>query len=320
MSIIVITGATSGVGRACARLAASQGNDVGLLARSRLPLEDVATEVRALGRKAIPVLCDVADAAAVDASGDLVVRELGGIDVWINNAMVTVLAPVTAMTAEEYRRVTEVTYLGYVHGSLTALRHMRLRDAGVIVQVGSALAYRSIPLQSAYCAAKAAIRGFHESLRCELLNDRSQIASTMVQLPAINTPQFDVGRNKLPHKMRPVAPVFTPELAAEAILHAAEHPGRESLVAGSSMRAVWGQRLAPALLEKLAARTAATGQQTDEIELAGRADNLFEPVGRDFGAEGRFSDEAKERSIAWSVVRSIGSLTSRRYQAPDGDG
>jgi NAD(P)-dependent dehydrogenase (short-subunit alcohol dehydrogenase family) len=221
---------------------------------------------------------------------------LGPIDVWINNAMVTVLSPVAEMTPDEFRRVMEVNYLGSVHGTLAALRRMRERDRGTIVQVGSALAYRSIPLQSAYCASKAAIRGFTDSLRCELLHDRTQIRLTMVQLPAVNTPQFEVMRNRMPRKPMPVPPIFAPEMVAGAILYAAEHPSREMLVGGSALKAIVGQKLAPGLLDRYLAARGYESQQRPEPE-SRRSDNLFEPLPGDRGAAGPFKAQSRRSSV-----------------------
>ncbi|MGE0226683.1 MAG: SDR family oxidoreductase, partial [Acetobacteraceae bacterium] len=228
--VAVVTGAGAGVGRATALAFARAGYDVGLLGRGTERLQDAATEVEALGQRARVVTLDTSDAAAVDAAAEEVEQDLGPIDVWVNNAMVTVFAPVDSTTAEEYRRVTEVTYLGYVHGTLAAMKRMRARRRGAIIQVGSALSYRAIPLQSAYCAAKFAIRGFTDALRVELLHDRMPITLTMVQLPGMNTPQFDWALNRMPHRARPVAPVYQPEVAAEAIVFAARSNRREIFV------------------------------------------------------------------------------------------
>jgi NAD(P)-dependent dehydrogenase (short-subunit alcohol dehydrogenase family) len=245
---------------------------------------------------------DVADAAAVEAAADRIEAELGPIDVWVNDAMESVFAPVLETSADEYRRVTEVNYLGYVHGTLAALRRMEARDAGVIVQVGSALAYRSIPLQSAYCATKHAIVGFTDSLRCELMHDGSRVRVTAVHLPALNTPQFGWVRSRLPRQARPVPPIFEPEVAARAIVRAATHPERETFVGGSTLLAVWGQRLVPGLLDWYLARTGYAAQQTDEPQPR-RPDNLERPLDRaaDRGAHGRFGREAKSRSLAFEL-------------------
>jgi NAD(P)-dependent dehydrogenase (short-subunit alcohol dehydrogenase family) len=296
--IVVITGASAGLGRATAREFASRGWDIALLARGEAGLEAAAEEVRGRGRRALAIPLDVADAEAVDAAAAQVERELGPIDVWVNDAMESVFSPVAEMRPEEYRRVTEVTYLGYVHGTLAALRRMRARDRGVIVQVGSALAYRSIPLQSAYCAAKHAIVGFTDSLRCELAHDRSHVRVTAVHMPALDTPQFDWVRSRLPHRAQPVPPIFDPAVGARAIVAMAEHPRRELLVGGSTWLAVWGQKFVPGLLDVYLGRTGYAGQQTEEPRRR-RADNIDRPLDarRDHGAEGRFTGRSKRTSI-----------------------
>ena len=293
---MVVSGASSGVGRAVARAFAARGDRVALIARRDEALERVADEVRARGGEPLMLRADVADPTAVDACADAVAREWGGIDVWVNNAMVTVFAPVHQMTAEEYRRVTEVTYLGTVHGTLAALRHMRSAGRGAIIQVGSALAYRSIPLQSAYCAAKSAIRGFTDSLRCELRHDRARISLTMVQLPAVNTPQFDVCRTKLPHRSQPVPPIYQPEVIARGVVYAADHPRRELWIAPSTYKAILGQRVAPGLLDRYLARTGYSAQMTQEPTPEDAPDNLEEPVPGPGAAHGRFDPQARPRS------------------------
>jgi short-subunit dehydrogenase len=304
MPIVAITGASAGVGRATARAFAEQGYDVALMARGEAGLDAAAAEVRAAGQRALVLPVDVADADAVEAVAERTERELGEIDVWVNDAMVSVFAPVSEMRADEYRRVTEVTYLGYVHGTLAAYRRMRSRDRGVIVQVGSALAYRSIPLQSAYCAAKHAIAGFTDSLRCELVHDGSRVRVTMVNLPAVNTPQFDWVRSRLDRRGQPVPPIFEPEVAARAIVHAAEHPRRELHVGRSTYQAIWGQNFIPGLLDQYLGRTGYAAQQTDQPEPANRADNLRSPVDAqvDHGAHGRFDDVATTRSPALQLT------------------
>ena len=254
--------------------------------------------MREAGGEALVLPLDVADAGAVEAAADRVERELGPIDIWINVAMVTVLAPVAEMTAEEYRRVTEVTYLGCVHGTMAALARMRRRDRGTIVQIGSALAYRSIPLQSAYCAAKHAVVGFTDSLRSELIHDKSRIRLTAVHLPAVNTPQFDWARNKLPRRAQPLPPIFQPELIADAVHHAAHHPRREYWLGFPAIKAIVGQKLAPGLADHMLAHQAWGGQMTDEPAVVGRPDNLFDPVPGDYAARGRFSDRASSSSPA----------------------
>ncbi len=295
--VVVITGATAGVGRATARLFAAQGAKVALLARGRDGLEATRREVEELGGEALPVPTDVADADAVDRAAAHVEDRLGGIDVWVNNAMVTVFSPIKDMTAAEFQRVTEVTYLGYVHGTLAALRHMLPRNRGVIVQVGSALAYRSVPLQAAYCAGKHAIVGFTEALRTELLHDKSKVRVIMVHMPALNTPQFGWLRNRMAHRAQPVPPIYQPELAARAILWAAKHPRRRELFVGwSALRATWADRLAASLADHYLARRAWGAQQTAELEVTSRRDNLWEPVPGDHGARGRFGQQARHWS------------------------
>jgi short-subunit dehydrogenase len=292
------------VGRATAREFARTGATVGLLARGEQGLEACAQEVRSLGGQPVLLSSDVAEAEHVQSAAERLEREHGPIEVWINNAMATVFGEVQTITAEEFRRVTEVTYLGVVYGTLAALRAMLPRDRGVIVQVGSALAYRGIPLQSAYCAAKHAIQGFTESLRCELLHQSSGVHVTMVQLPALNTPQFDVVRARVRHHPRPVAPVYQPELAARAILAAAEHPARrEWWVGGSTALSVIGNAIAPGVGDRYLARSGFHSQLADDPIEPDRPDNLFGPVAGDPGARGRFSDEANERSAQWSLTR-----------------
>jgi NAD(P)-dependent dehydrogenase (short-subunit alcohol dehydrogenase family) len=293
---VVVTGASSGVGRAIARAFATRGDRVGLVARGEDGLDNAAREVEQLGGEPMVLPLDVADPDAVEAAARQVERTWGGIDVWVNDAMVTVFSPVHEMRPDEYRRVTEVTYLGTVHGTLAALRRMRPARRGVIIQVGSALAYRSIPLQSAYCAAKAAIRGFTDSLRCELLHDGSGVALTMLQLPAVNTPQFDVSRTRMPRQAQPVPPIYQPEVIARAALYAADHPCRELWIGHSTYQAILGQRLAPGLLDRYLARTGYEAQQTDQEARVGRPDNLDEPLPGDRGAHGRFDDRARSRS------------------------
>jgi NAD(P)-dependent dehydrogenase (short-subunit alcohol dehydrogenase family) len=299
--VVVVTGASAGLGRAIAGAFAERGAAVGLLARGRARLLDAEREIRDRGGRALAVPADVADAAAVTAAAGRIEGELGPVDVWVNNAMVSVFSPVREMEAAEYRRVTEVTYLGYVHGTLAALRHMLPRDRGTIVQVSSALAFRAIPLQSAYCAAKHAIKGFTESLRTELLHDGSGVRVTMVHMPALNTPQFEWVKSRLPNRAQPVPPIFQPEVGARAVVYAALHPERRELSVGlSTMKAIWGNRIAPRLLDRYLGRTGYRAQQTDEPEPPARADNLWEPGQGDHGAHGRFDRRARGHSVqAW---------------------
>jgi NAD(P)-dependent dehydrogenase (short-subunit alcohol dehydrogenase family) len=296
VTTVVITGASAGVGRATARAFAAQGAALALLGRGSDGLGATVKDVEAAGARAIALELDVADAVAVDDAAEKTESQLGPIDVWVNNAMVSVFSPVHQLSAEEVRRVTEVTYLGYVHGTLSALRRMRPRRQGTIVQVGSALSYRSIPLQAAYCAAKHAIEGFTESLRCELLHDGVGVRVTMVQLPAINTPQFDWVRTRLHRQPRPVAPIFQPEVAAKSIVWAAKHAPRELKVGWPTVRAVYANRLAPGLLDRYLARTNYEAQQDDDPVEPGRPDNLFAPIAGDHGAHGRFDAESRARS------------------------
>jgi NAD(P)-dependent dehydrogenase (short-subunit alcohol dehydrogenase family) len=303
--VIVVTGASAGVGRAAARAFAAQGDAVGLIARGVAGLEGAAREITANGGRATWVSADVSDAAAVEAAAARIEADLGPIDVWVNNAMVTMLAPVHQMTTEEFHRVTDVTFLGVVHGTQAALHRMLPRDAGVIVQVGSALAYRGIPLQSAYCAAKHAIQGFSESLRSELLHEGSHVRVTMVQLPALNTPQFTWMKNRLPRQPQPVPPIYQPEVAADAIVWAAAHAPREVNVGMSTSMAVWGDKFIPGLLDRYLARTAYSGQQTFEQVIPGQPDNLWRAVDddRDVGAHGEFDGVARAKSWQWLAMR-----------------
>lgn len=303
MPVAVVTGASAGLGRAIVRAFAKKGYDVALLARGEAGLEGAAQDVRDFGRRALPIQVDVADADAVEQAASQVESELGPIDVWVNDAMVSVFSPVAEMTADGYKRVTDVTYLGFVHGTLAAYRRMRARDRGTIVQVGSALAYRSIPLQSAYCAAKHAMVGFTDSLRCELIHDKSNIKITVVNMPALNTPQFDWVRSRLHGRGQPVPPIFEPEVGAGAVLHAAEHPHRELQVGRSTYMAIWGQKFLPGFLDWYLGKTGYKAQQTDQPEDPNRPDNLDAPLDddRDYGAHGRFDN----RSTDWSPALSL---------------
>ena len=290
--VVVITGATAGVGRAVARRFAADGASIALLARGRDALAATADEVRQLGGRALAISTDVAHADEVFAAAAQAERELGPIDVWINNAMTTVFAPIDRITPAELQRVTDVTYHGYVWGTQAALRAMRPRGRGTIVQVGSALAYRAIPLQAAYCAAKFAIRAFTDALRSELLHDGLDIHVSMVQLPAVNTPQFDWCLNKMGRAAQPVPPIFQPEVAADAIHFAAHHRRREVWVGAPTVKAIIGQKLAPGLLDRLLARRGYDGQQTERVVHERRA-NLFAPVPGDHGAHGSFEFQAR---------------------------
>lgn len=298
--VVVVTGASAGVGRAIAREFARHGAWVGLLARNRETLNHVKQEVEALGGRALVLVADVADADAVERAADQVESELGPIDIWINNAMASMVSPALEMTAEEFRRVTEVTYLGYVHGTLAALRRMKPRNSGAIVQVGSALAYRSIPLQSAYCGAKHAMKGFTEALRCELLHDRLNIRLNMVQLPAVNTPQFEWIRSRMPNQPQPVPPIYQPEIIARSVYWSAHHDRREMLVGITTVGAIWAEKFVPGLIDRYLAKTGYKSQQADEPVAPDRQDNLMQPVMKDYGAHGRFDDVATSFSLqAW---------------------
>ena len=298
-SVTVITGASAGVGRATARAFAHHGaRRIGLLARGQAGLDATRRELEELGVQVCAVPCDVADAAAVEDAAARIESELGPIDVWVNNAMSTVFARVVDTSAEEFRRVTEVTYLGFVHGTLSALRRMVPRRRGVIVQVGSALSYRGIPLQAGYCASKHAIVGFTESLRTELMHDKTGVQVTMVHLPAMNTPQFGWVRTRLHRHPQPVPPIYQPEVAAEAIVYAAENPRRrEHFVGMSTVITVLGNKLLPGLGDRYLARKGIQSQLTDLPIPEDRPDNLFEPVPGEQGAHGIFDAEAKDRSL-----------------------
>ncbi|GGQ96067.1 hypothetical protein GCM10010251_08480 [Streptomyces aurantiogriseus] len=311
---VVVTGASGGVGRAAARAFAARGDRVALLARGREGLAAAADDVQRAGGEALVVSVDMADAQAVEDAAQKVADAFGRIDVWVNNAFAGVFAPFTDITPDEFRRVTEVTYLGYVFGTRAALRHMLPRNRGTIVQVGSALAYRGVPLQSAYCGAKHAIQGFNESLRCELLHSGSRVRTTMVQLPAVNTPQFEWVLNRMPGRARPVAPVYQPEVAARAIVHAAGHGRRrEYWVGGSTAATLVANAVAPAFLDRYLARSGFDAQQ--EASAAGGnggPGNLWSPAdgphGHDFGAHGRFDGEAMDGDPQEWVSRNRGRV------------
>ena len=291
--VIVITGAGAGVGRATAQMfARTEGAHIGLLARGLESLEGAKRDVEALGGKAIILQCDVTDAAAVEAAAERVERELGPIDVWVNDAMTSVFAFIKDTTPDEFKRVTEVCYLGFVHGTLAALKRMLPRNHGHIVQVGSALAYRGIPLQAAYCASKHAIQGFMDSLQAELIHDKSSVIAVMVQMPALNTPQFDWCKNKLPNQSQPVPPIYQPEVAAEAIVFASKNKRREIYVGLPTVIAIVGNKLFPRVGDWYLGLTGIKGQQTLQKADHNKANNLYEPVGGDPGAHGRFDKRA----------------------------
>lgn len=294
--VVVLTGASAGLGRAMARAFAAGGDRVALLARGEDGLMEAGREARSLGAEALVLPCDVSDPAAVEAAARAVEERWGAIDVWINNAMVAVFSPAIQTTPDEYQRVTEVNYLGTVHGTLSALRRMRPRNRGVIIQVGSALAYRSIPLQSAYCASKAAIRAFSDSVRSELYHDRSRVRLCMAQLPAINTPQFEWVRTRLPYAPRPVPPVYAPEVVAKAILHLSRHPRREVWIGASAVKVILGQKFLGPLLDRYAASRGYAEQQGEALVQPYRPDNLYYPLEGDHGAHGPYVSLERRRS------------------------
>ncbi len=302
--VIVVTGASAGLGRAIVERFARDGSTIALIARGRDRLESARASVEALGGRALVLALDVADADAVEHAAETVERELGPIDIWINNAMVSVYSPIKEMPAAEFRRVTEVTYLGYVYGTLAALKRMLPRDRGIIIQVGSALAHRSIPLQSAYCASKHAIMGFHESLLSELIHDGSHVRTTMVQMPAMNTPQFDWAKSRLPRQTQPVPPIFQPEVGADAVHHAVRHDvGREFLVGWPTVKAVVGEKLVPGYIDRMLGHDGYEGEQTSTPADPDRPNNLWEPAPGAFGAHGRFDDRAKSNSTELWIAK-----------------
>jgi short-subunit dehydrogenase len=316
--VVVVTGASAGLGRAIARHFGRQGARVGLLARGVDGLEGAKREIEAAGGAALVLPTDVADASAVEAAAARVEEEFGPIDIWVNNAMASVFSPVKEMESEEYKRVTEVTYLGVVYGTLSALKRMLPRDRGTIVQVGSALAYRSIPLQSAYCAAKHAISGFTDSLRCELIHDHSNVKITMVQMPALNTTQFGWVKSRLKHKAQPVPPIFEPEVGARAVYWAAHHNRREVFVGMPTVEAIIGNKIAPGILDHYLGHTGYKSQQSNEPEDPNRPNNLWQPLPGDHGAHGTFDARAHIRSYElwaaryrnWIAAGLFGTLTA----------
>jgi short-subunit dehydrogenase len=299
----VVTGASAGVGRATARKLAEEGYDVGLLARGQEGLEGARREIEGLGARALPIPTDVADPTQVDGAAGRVESELGPIDVWVNNAMTTVFSPFSEIEPEEFKRATEVTYLGIVWGTRAALRHMRPRDRGAIVIVGSALAYRGIPLQSAYCGAKHAVKGFFESIRTELLHEGSGVRISMVDLPGLNTPQFEHCRTRLPKQPQPVPPIYQPEVAADAIAWAARTGERELYVGAPTWKTIWGSRIAPRVADLYLGKTGYGSQQTDEPVNGDRPDNLFAPVARDEGAHGPFDARTRSHSALFWLAK-----------------
>ncbi len=297
--VVVITGAGAGVGRATVDEFARKGYDVALLSRDKDRLEQAAADIRRFGVRALPIPTDVADANAVHAAADRVEAELGPIDVWVNVAMATVFAPVSKLTAAEVQRGTDVTYLGQVHGMMAALQRMTPRNRGTIVNVGSALGYRSVPLRSVYCGAKFAIRGFTDALRSEIIHDKLDIHLTMVDLPAVNTPQFNWALNKMGKRAKPVAPIYQPEVPARAIFFAATHKRREIWVGYPTVQAILANRIAPGLIDRYLAKAGYRGQLTDTLLGPDAPANLFEPVPGAYGAHGRF--DAKAKSGSWEM-------------------
>ena len=334
--VVVITGASAGVGRAVAREFGRRRARVGLLARGIEGLEAAKREIEQMGGEAVAIPTDVSDAKQIERAADQVESAFGPIDIWINNAMVSVFAPVLELTAEEIKRVTEVTYLGYAYGTMTALRRMVPRNRGTIVQVGSALAYRGIPLQAAYCGAKHAIQGFNDSVYTELLHDKSAVRLTEVNLPAVNTPQFDWVLSKLPNRAQPVPPIFQPELIADAIVWAAYHYRRSWNLGWPATKAIVGNNLLPGYADRVLARDGYDSQQTDVPDDPNRPHNVWQPLPGDHGAHGRFDDRARSRSLHITLNRYrdpllaagalllgaalVGRLITRRSGASLGDG
>jgi NAD(P)-dependent dehydrogenase (short-subunit alcohol dehydrogenase family) len=303
--VVVITGSSAGLGRAIAHGFAKRGAHIGLIARNPEALEAAKQECEALGGQALVLPVDVSDAEAVDAAASTVEQHFGPIDVWVNDAMVSVFSPVKEMEASDYKRVTDVLYLGFVHGTLAALKRMLPRDRGTIIQIGSALSYRSIPLQSAYCACKHAINGFTDSLRCELHHDNSKVNITAVQMPAMNTTQFDWVKNRLPNDTQPVPPIYEPELAAEVVVAAgfARYPRREYWVGTPTVMAIVGQKFVPGLLDRYLGKTGYKSQQIpNEPKNPDAPNNLYNYVPGKHSARGKFSDRSTMTSIEVSVV------------------
>jgi short-subunit dehydrogenase len=312
---VVVTGASGGIGRASAVAFGARGDTVVLVARGETGLAAAAAEVERAGGRAVTMPTDVSEPVSVAEVADRVEREIGPIDVWVNVAFASVFARFDEISPDEYRRATEVSYLGYVYATMAVLKHMKARDRGTIVHVGSALAYRGIPLQTAYCGAKHAIQGFHEALRCELLHEKSNVHVTMVQMPAVNTPQFSWLLSRLPHQAQPVPPIYQPEFAARAVLHAADHPHRrEYWVGTSTMGTLAANAIAPGLLDRYLARTGFSAQQTADKHDPNAPHNLWEPAdgphGRDFGAHGIFDQQAHDRDPQAWASRHHGALAA----------
>jgi NAD(P)-dependent dehydrogenase (short-subunit alcohol dehydrogenase family) len=321
--VIVVTGASAGVGRATVREFAKEGASIGLVARGMDGLNATKREIERLGGQAIVIPTDVSKADQVEAAATRVETALGPIDVWINCAMVSVFSPVKEMLAEEYARVTEVTYLGYVYGTLAALKRMLPRNRGIIIQVGSALAYRSIPLQSAYCAAKHAVNGFTESVRCELLHDQSKVKICSAHLPAMNTPQFDWVKSRLPHRPQPVPPIFQPEVAARGLVWLSRHPRREIWIGGPTALAILAEKLFPSLADRYLGRVGYRQQQTSEPDPTTRPTNLWNAIPGDHGAHGRFDKNSRNASLEFWLTRhrkfltlALATMTSLYFTRP----
>jgi short-subunit dehydrogenase len=306
--VAVVTGASAGVGRAIVRELAKNGFDVGLIARGQDGLEAAKREVEAFGGRAVAIPTDVADPDAVERAAEAVEAQLGEIEVWTNVAFSNVFSEFTDLTPHEYKRITEVTYLGYVYGTMSALKRMLPRDRGVVVQVGSALAYRSIPLQAAYCGAKSAIRGFTDSIRCELLHNKSRVKITMAILPAVNTPQFSWCRSKLARKAQPVPPIYQPEVIARAVVWLTRHPRRELRIGWSVVKALVGQNLVPGLVDEILAKSGYEAQQYDGAQPEGRPGNLEHPMPGDWGAHGDFDARSRSSSSQLWVTERAGWL------------
>lgn len=304
--VVVITGASAGVGRATAREFAKKGYQIALLARSEAGLDGARRDVEALGGTALAIPTDVSDHAQVEAAAQRIEEELGLIDVWINNAMQSVFSPFDQMTADEFKQVVDVTFLGQVYGTMAALKRMKPRNRGTIVMVGSALAYRGIPLQSAYCASKHASKGFFDSVRAELLHDNSEVQLTMVHLSAVNSTQFNWVKSRLPNKGKPMGKVYQPEVAARAIFYTAHHKRRSVFVGVGPFQTSIGNTFIPGLLDRLLAKTGYAGQQTDQPEDPDRPDNLWEPIAEDRGAHGSFDEEAAAKSAELLVSSNRG--------------
>jgi NAD(P)-dependent dehydrogenase (short-subunit alcohol dehydrogenase family) len=310
--VVMITGASAGIGRATAQAFARRGAWIGLLARNQERLEAACREIESLGGRSLVLVADVAEDKAVEVAAERLEEEFGPIDIWVNNAMASVFSPIAEMEPSEFRRVTEVTYLGYVWGTLAALRRMRPRNHGVIVQVGSALAYRGIPLQSAYCAAKHAVEGFTDLLRCELIHDKKNIHVCVVEMPAVNTPQFAWVKSRLPNKAQPVPPIYQPEVAADAIVFAATHRRREIYVGFPTVEAIVGNKIAPGFLDRYLGRTGFKSQQTTEPKDPNQPDNLWKSVPGEFSAHGAFDRRAHPFSwqFWWNKHRWLGAFST----------